>query len=60
MQVSALEHLSPLSTLTRGYSITHLENEVLKSTIQVKINQTLITQLPDGRLYSVVQKIETT
>lgn len=56
-----LEHLSPLNTLSRGYSIstTH-DDQVLHSTTNVKIGETMATLLSDGKIYSQVKKIEKT
>lgn len=55
LQVGKLNTLSPLATLERGYSITKtLKGEVLRQTTQVKIGQTIITQLHNGTVESVV------
>ncbi|KAA0445207.1 MAG: exodeoxyribonuclease VII large subunit [Candidatus Thioglobus sp.] len=54
-----LNHLSPLSTLSRGYSISMLDdNQLLQSATKVKIGARIITRLQDGKLYSQVEKIE--
>ncbi|BAS68093.1 exodeoxyribonuclease VII large subunit [Bathymodiolus septemdierum thioautotrophic gill symbiont] len=54
-----LNHLSPLKILTRGYSISMSgDNQLLQSTTKVKIGDTIITKLTDGKLYSKVDKIE--
>ncbi|BBB22882.1 exodeoxyribonuclease VII large subunit [Abyssogena phaseoliformis symbiont OG214] len=59
IQTNSLHHLSPLNTLSRGFSITtNTKNQVLSSTTNIKINQTIITQLTDGKLYSNIEKIE--
>jgi exodeoxyribonuclease VII, large subunit len=58
-QISGLNHLSPLNTLSRGYSITSTDNnQVLLSKSTVKIGSSIITQLTDGKIYSKVNKIE--
>ncbi|SMM98119.1 Exodeoxyribonuclease VII large subunit [uncultured Candidatus Thioglobus sp.] len=58
-QSSGLEHLSPLGTLARGYSISMLnDNQVLNSTSKVKIGSSITTRISDGRIYSTVEKIE--
>lgn len=57
-QVSGLNHLSPLATLTRGYSITQVNSRVLSSTNQIKIGTSISTLLHKGRIYSRVEKIE--
>lgn len=56
---TGLNHLSPLNTLSRGYSISMLENnQVLQSTTKVKIGASIVTRLQDGKIYSQVKKIE--
>ncbi len=58
-QVSALHHLSPLSTLSRGYSIsTNANHQVLSSVKSVNIGQVLISRVTDGKIYSKVESIE--
>ncbi len=57
---NALGHLSPLSTLSRGYSITTNEqNNVLTSVNQVSPKQLIATRLTDGIIFTKVEKIET-
>lgn len=57
--ITGLNHLSPLNTLSRGYSISMLKNNrVLSTTIEVKIGTLMTTQLRDGKIYSKVKKIE--
>ncbi|MCS5586437.1 MAG: exodeoxyribonuclease VII large subunit [Gammaproteobacteria bacterium] len=56
-----LNHLSPLNTLSRGYSIsTTQDNQVLHSATDVKIGGSITTLLSDGKVYSQVKKIEKT
>ena len=56
-----LNHLSPLNTLSRGYSISTIQDkQVLHSTTNVKIGETMTTLLSDGKIYSQVKKIEKT
>ncbi|SFV77608.1 Exodeoxyribonuclease VII large subunit [hydrothermal vent metagenome] len=56
-----LNHLSPLNTLSRGYSISTMQdNQVLHSTADVKIGEKMTTLLSDGKIYSQVKKIEKT
>jgi exodeoxyribonuclease VII large subunit len=56
-----LDHLSPLNTLSRGYSISTIQdNQVLHSATNVKIGETMTTLLSDGKIYSQVKKIEKT
>lgn len=56
-----LNHLSPLSTLSRGYSITTLDNnQVLQSINDIKIGTQITTIINCGKIYSNVKKIEKT
>ena len=56
---SALDHLSPLNTLSRGYSITtDGENRVLHSVKNLKPKQRIISKISDGVIYSQIDKIE--
>lgn len=58
-QVKGLEHLSPLGTLSRGYSISMLSNnQVLNSISKVKIGMSISTRLSDGKIHSKIEKIE--
>ncbi|WP_190600161.1 exodeoxyribonuclease VII large subunit [Candidatus Vesicomyidisocius sp. SY067_SCS001] len=59
IQANSLHHLSPLNILARGFSITsNTKNQVLSSVTNIKINQTIITQIANGTLYSNIEKIE--
>ncbi|SFV87324.1 Exodeoxyribonuclease VII large subunit [hydrothermal vent metagenome] len=56
---TGLNHLSPLNTLSRGYSISmSTDNQVLQSTTKVKIGDSIITRLSDGKIHSKVKDIE--
>lgn len=53
-----LETVSPLATLSRGYSITtDTSGTVVTSAAQVRIGDTITTQLPHERLVSIIKKI---
>jgi exodeoxyribonuclease VII large subunit len=55
----ALGHLSPLSTLSRGYSITIGANQKLLTSVNlIQTKQLIQTRLSDGVIYSKVEKIE--
>ncbi|MBE8189862.1 MAG: exodeoxyribonuclease VII large subunit [Candidatus Thioglobus sp.] len=57
----ALNLLSPLSILSRGYSITSSENnQLLQSADGVKIGDLITTVVSDGKIYSNVKKIQKT
>lgn len=59
INIAGLDPLSPLNTLSRGYSVTTLEDSrVLNATTEVKIGALITTRLSDGKIYSQVKKIE--
>ncbi|VTP85623.1 exodeoxyribonuclease VII large subunit [Proteus vulgaris] len=54
---SRLESVSPLATLSRGYTISETASgEVLKNTKQVKVGDPLKTRVEDGWITSEVVK----
>ena len=54
----ALNNLSPLAILARGYSVTYDENQqVLTSCEQIKPGKPIRTRLHDGELISMVEQI---
>ncbi len=53
-----LEHLSPLGTLSRGYTMTMLNNQLIDSITKVKIGDSLTTIFNDGKIHTRVRKIE--
>lgn len=55
-QVAMLEALSPLKVLTRGYSITYSEKQIVSKVNQVKEGMVLRTLLSDGEVESQVLK----
>ena len=59
--VMGLEHLSPLATLSRGYSISkNSNNQVLRQSSALKIGETMITLLHDGTITSKVTRVKKT
>ena len=52
--VSKLDALSPLKTLTRGYSITQKGNEIIKSKKQLKIDDEIKIRFFDGEVNAKV------
>ena len=56
--IDKLELLNPLNILSRGYSITYLDNKALKSVKRVKEEDILKVKLYDGVLEAKVNKIE--
>ena len=55
--MAQLDALSPLKTLTRGYSITENKGKVLKSIKNVKIDDEISVRLQNGVLTAQVTKI---
>lgn len=53
----ALQTVSPLATLDRGYAIVRRDNLLIKSVNQLALGDTLETQLSDGSISSVVERI---
>lgn len=57
-EMEKLELLNPLSTLKRGYSITYLEEKVLKDIDEVKIDDVLYTHLTNGKITSKIMEVK--
>ncbi|AGM25106.1 exodeoxyribonuclease VII large subunit [Spiroplasma chrysopicola] len=57
--IAKLDLLSPLKTLTRGYSITYLETskKIIFTTNAVKNNDKIITRVNDGIIFATVDKV---
>ncbi|MCC2606303.1 exodeoxyribonuclease VII large subunit [Planctobacterium marinum] len=53
-QCHLLDTVSPLATLTRGYSITYKDNSIVKSSRQLQKGDNICTKLVDGEVYSQV------
>ena len=55
-----LQSLSPLAVLERGYSITHdaKTGKVVRTAIQLKPGQTIVTKFAQGEAKSVVESVE--
>lgn len=54
--VSMLEALSPLKVLTRGYSISFVEDKILSSVDDAVVGQRIETKLKDGVIVSSVEE----
>jgi len=56
---SRLDTISPLKTLARGYCLAtdSKDGSIVSKTSQVRVGQRIETQLSDGRITSVVEKI---
>lgn len=57
--IQALDLLSPLKVMLRGFSITENEKgQVIRKVNSVKVGDQILTKLSDGRIISVIQDIE--
>lgn len=55
--IQALEHLSPLKTLARGYAVVENETGVVRSVEEVSAGDAVRIRMNDGQLETVVEKI---
>ncbi|KZN32648.1 hypothetical protein N480_25240 [Pseudoalteromonas luteoviolacea S2607] len=53
-----LDSVSPLAVLSRGYSITQINQHVLTTVADAKSGETLTTQLSDGQIHSTITSIK--
>lgn len=56
--IEKLELINPLSVLKRGYSLTYVDNKILKSINKIKIGDTVKIKLEDGEIISKIEKIK--
>ena len=56
--IARLDTLSPLKTLTRGYSIIEEGGKVIKSVTDVHENDNIDIRMSNGKISAIVQKIE--
>jgi exodeoxyribonuclease VII large subunit len=52
-----LDTVSPLATLSRGYSISFKQGDIVKSTQDVQVGDVLVTRLKDGEIRSEINQI---
>jgi exodeoxyribonuclease VII large subunit len=55
-----LDTVSPLATLSRGYSISFNNSEIVKSVKQIEPGDTILTRLHDGEVKSIVDEVSAT
>ena len=55
--IQALDHLSPLKILSRGYAVIEKDEEVVKTTDNLKVGDQLHVRLADGQVETVVENI---
>ncbi|MCE4956088.1 exodeoxyribonuclease VII large subunit [Macrococcoides caseolyticum] len=53
-KIALLSTLSPTETLLRGYSIARTDGQIVNSTLEVTIGQTLEVEMKDGKLVTEV------
>lgn len=57
-QVSILEAISPLTVLTRGYSITRQKDgDIIRDTKDLVVGDEISTKLPDGYILSTIKSV---
>lgn len=56
-QMQALNLVSPLNILSRGYSLATKDNQVIKSTRNVQVNDEIMLRVNDGTLIAQVTEI---
>lgn len=56
--INKLELLNPLNVLSKGYSVTKIKDEVIKSKNQVKVKDRLNIKLLDGEIDTVVEGVK--
>ena len=56
-KAALLNSVSPLATLSRGYSISYVDDKIVRSTEQVMVDDKLITKLSNGEIVSVVKEL---
>lgn len=56
--INKLELLNPLNVLSKGYSVTKIKDEVIKSKNQVKVKDRLNIKLLDGEIDAVVEGVK--
>ena len=56
--IEKLELINPLGVLKRGYSLTYIDNKVLKNIKDVKVNDNLVIKLHDGEINTTVVDVK--
>lgn len=56
--IQSLDLLSPLQTLSRGYSYAMIKNEIIRSVDEVTVGDSITIQMTDGKVSAEVQDIE--
>ena len=56
--INKLELLNPLSVLSKGYSVTKVNNKVITNSKDVKVSDKLNIKLLDGEIDAVVEGVK--
>ena len=58
---AALDAMSPLKVLTRGYTMAHTgDGKLLKSVTQVSVGDPFLLRMEDGTIHATVDQIDLT
>ena len=55
--LTKLEVLNPITTIKRGYSVTRVNEKIIKNINDVKKGDTIITSVENGKIESVVEEV---
>lgn len=55
--INTLKHVNPLGILEKGYSVVSMDNKLLKSSSDVKVNDELRIKLHQGEVSAVVREV---
>jgi len=55
--IQSLDHLSPLKILSRGYSYTTKDDEIIKTVDSVQAEEEVVIHLADGQIETEVKKV---
>lgn len=53
-QIDALEHLSPLSLLKRGFGVTYKENMLVKSVQELEVGDNIQVKMQGGQIEALI------
>ncbi|EFR97018.1 exodeoxyribonuclease 7 large subunit, partial [Listeria ivanovii FSL F6-596] len=53
-QVEALEHLSPLALLKRGFGVTYKEKKLVKSVVQLEVGDNIQVKMQGGQIDALI------
>ena len=56
--LNKLDLLNPLNVLSKGYSVVTLEDNVIKSSKDIKVNDEVNVRLHEGKIKAIVKEIE--